>query len=78
MLTNSHYTCKRLYIYECKSSVSLYDHFKSVIMIFKVSQHIALVSIFVQIKFLTYVMLNVSVSCDLPPGRLSDSDANSD
>lgn len=47
-------------------------------MIFKVSQHISLVSIFVQIKFLTYVMLNVSVSCDLPPGRLSDSDANSD
>lgn len=38
----------------------------------------ALVSIPKQIKFITYIDLNVCVLCDLPPGRLSDSDANSD
>lgn len=38
----------------------------------------ALVSIPKQTKFITYVNLNVCVLCDLPPGRLSDSDVNSD
>lgn len=39
---------------------------------------LTMMSIPKQTKFITYVNLNVCVLCDLPPGRLSDSDANSD
>lgn len=52
--------------------------FKNTIFLLLNHDAFALVSIPKQTKFITYVNLNVCVLCDLPPGRLSDSDANSD
>lgn len=56
---------------------SLHD-FKSANNFRCLKTQFALVSIPKQTKFITYVNLNVCVLCDLPPGRLSDSDVNSD